>query len=82
MAEENVGAERWRQKNNEVGKLYTCFRSSGSPVTNLVTEQSVRAMRHLRIWYKRSLDVRARILCRKFQGAREREVHRRYHAGQ
>ena len=46
MAGENVGAERRRQKNNEVGNLHTCFRSPGSPVTNLVTEQPVRAMRH------------------------------------
>ena len=29
-----------------MGDLHTCFRSPGSPVTNLVTEQPVRAMRH------------------------------------
>ena len=46
MAGQNVGAERWRQKNHKVGNLHTCFRSSGSPVTNLVTEQPVRAMRY------------------------------------
>ena len=46
MAGENVGAECRRQKNHEVGNLHTCFSSSSSPVTNLVTEQPVRALRH------------------------------------
>ena len=81
MAGENVGAERRRQKNHEVGNLYTCFRSSSSLVTNLVTEQPVRALRHCESGTS-VVQVCVPEFDAVISGCWRKRGDRRYHAGQ
>ena len=73
MAGENVGAERRRQKNNEVGNLHTCFRSP---------EQPVRAMRHCESGTSVVQMCVPEFYAVNFRVLEKGRVHRRYHAGQ